>query len=568
MTIGVLFPATWRIRIVAAAVVLLFNPAVRSATPVGVPARPDLNTALSTITTNDLLRHIRVLSSDEFEGRAPGTAGEERTIDYLTHQFKELGLTAGNPDGTYIQKVPLAGFTSTPTVSFAIKNEKLTLALPKDCVVWSRRLTPRVKVDDTEVVFVGYGVVAPEYGWDDYKDVDVKGKTILMLINDPAIPDPNDPSKLDEKFFKGRAMTYYGRWTYKYEIATTKGAAAAIIVHETVPAGYPWLVVVGSNSRENMDLRSEDRNMNRVPIEGWISLETAQRLCTAAGENFDSLKKRALRPDFRPVNLNAKASFAVQNTLRDISSQNVVAKVEGTDPKLRNEYIIYTAHWDHIGRNTKLEGDQIYNGALDNASGTAALLALAEAFTKVRPKRSILFLSVTAEEKGLLGAKFYATHPLYPLDRTLANINIDGINVWGRTRDVGIIGIGQNTLEDTLRPFVTAQGRVLVAEAEPEKGFYFRSDHFEFAKVGVPALYLDEGLDFVGKSAGFGKEKRMEYIANDYHKVSDEMKPDWNLSGAVEDLRLLFEVGYALSQGNNRPEWKSGSEFKDRRAKR
>jgi hypothetical protein len=368
------------------------------------PLSSDVNAALASITTNDLLKHIKVLASDEFEGRAPGTLGEDRTIDYLTRQFKDLGLQPGNPDRTYIQNVPLAGVSSEPTVSLAAGDKELELALFKDCVVWSRRLTPQIKVDETEMVFVGYGIVAPEYKWDDYKGVDVRGKTVLMLINDPPVPDPSDPSKLDEKFFKGRAMTYYGRWTYKYEIATAKGAAAAIIVHETGPAGYPWLVVVGSNTRENMDLRSEDRNLNRVAVEGWITLDTAQRLCAAAGENFDSLKQRAVRQDFRPVTLNAKTSFRIQNSLRDISSRNVIAKIEGSDPKLRDEYIIYTAHWDHLGRNSKLEGDQIYNGALDNASGTAALLELAEAFTKVRPKRTVLFLSVTAEEKGLLGA--------------------------------------------------------------------------------------------------------------------------------------------------------------------
>jgi Zn-dependent M28 family amino/carboxypeptidase len=265
------------------------------------------------------------------------------------------------------------------------------------------------------------------------------------------------------------------------------------------------------------------------------------------------------------VILNAKASFEVRNTLRDISSRNVIAKVEGTDPNLKNEYFIYTAHWDHLGRDPKLKGDQIYNGALDNATGTAALLELAEAFTKVQPARTMLFLSVTAEEKGLLGAKYYATHPLYPLERTLANINMDGVNVWGRTRDVGIVGLGQSTLEDTLAGFVAAQGRVLVPEAEPEKGSYFRSDHFEFARQGVPALYTDKGIDFIGKPKDFGRQKRAEYTANDYHKVTDEIKPDWDLSGAVEDLHLLFEVGYAVSQGDKRPEWKAGSEFKARR---
>jgi len=526
---------------------------------------PEIDVALGSITTNGLVKHTRILASDEFEGRAPGTAGEDRAIEYLAGQFKALGLQPGNPDGTFIQNVPLAGFTSASTISFVAGGKPLELAVPKDCVAWSRRLTSKVSVNDSDMVFVGYGIVAPEYQWDDYKDVDVRGKTIVMLINDPPVPDPADPSKLDEKLFKGRAMTYYGRWTYKYEIATAKGAAAAMIVHETGPAGYPWIVVIGSNTRENMDLRAPDRNMSRVAVEGWLALDTAKKLFAATGQDLDLMKQRALRRDFRPIALNAKATFNVENTMRDIDSRNVVGKIEGADTRLRNEYVIYTAHWDHLGRNPKLEGDQIYNGALDNASGTAALLELAKAFTKVRPKRTILFLSVTAEEKGLLGAKYYAAHPLFPLERTLANINIDGVNVWGRTRDIGIIGWGQTTLEDNLAPFARAQGRVLRPEAEPEKGYYYRSDHFEFARKGVPALYVDKGIDFIGKPAGFGKQKREEYIANDYHKVSDEMKADWDLSGAVDDLRLLFQVGYGVAQGSKWPEWRRGSEFKDRR---
>jgi len=526
----------------------------------------DVNSALTQITTNGLLTHTRILSSDEFEGRAPGTPAETRTVDYLVSQFKGLGLQPGNPDGTYIQDVLLAGVTSVPAVSFIAAGNPLQLSIPDECVAWSRRLTPAINVANTEIVFVGYGIVAPEYQWDDYKGVDVRGKTIVMLVNDPPIPDPKDPSRLDDKMFKGRAMTYYGRWTYKYEIATAKGAAAALIVHETGPAGYPWEVVVGSNTRENMDLRAADRNMGRVPVEGWITLDAARKLFAAAGRDFDTLKRSAIGPDFRPVPLNAKASFQVRNSIREIASRNVVARVPGSDPKLRDEYVIYSAHWDHLGRNPKLEGDQIYNGALDNASGTAALLELARAFAHVKTKRSVLFLSVTAEEKGLLGARYYAAHPLYPLDRTAANINMDGVNVWGRTHELGVIGWGQSTLEDILAPFARAQGRFLRPEAEPEKGYYFRSDHFEFAKQGVPALYIDKGgIDVIGKPPGYGKQKRDEYIARDYHKVSDEIKPDWDLAGAVDDLHLLFQVGYTVAQTSEWPQWKKDSEFRSKR---
>ena len=527
----------------------------------------ELKLALDSVTADDLLRHTKSLSADEFEGRGPGTRGEELSVKYLTEQFQHLGLKPGNPDGTYIQKVPLAGVRAAPTLSLNAGGKQTDLKFPDDYVAVSRRYVPEVKVENSDLVFVGYGVVAPEYGWDDYKDVDVRGKTIVMLINDPAVPLPNDPSKLDDKMFKGNAMTYYGRWTYKYEIASEKGAAAAIIVHETGPAGYPYEVVKGSWGQENFDIQSPDKNMKRVAVESWMDIDRAKELFTSAGQDFDALKKTAVSKDFKPVALNAKATFNVKTTLREVQSQNVVAKLEGSDPKLKDEYVVYSAHWDHLGRNDKLQGDQIYNGALDNASGVAQLLELAEAFTKLPtpPKRSILFLAVTAEEKGLLGAKFYATHPLYPLNRTLANINIDGANQWGRTRDVVIVGDGNSTLDDLTREVAQMQGRTVTPDPEPEKGFYYRSDHFEFAKEGVPALYPDTGMEYAGKPAEFGRQKREEYTKNDYHKVTDEVKPDWDMSGAVEDAQLLFVIGHRVAQSDKYPEWKPGNEFKAKR---
>jgi Zn-dependent M28 family amino/carboxypeptidase len=533
----------------------------------GSASADQVGPALQSIRNDDLLRHIKVLSSDEFEGRAPGTKGEELTVDYLIDQFKKLGLKPGNPNGTYIQNVPLVGFAAQPAISYSVGDRQTELGFPGDCVVWSRRYIPEVKVEGSEVVFVGYGVVAPEYGWDDFKNVDVRGKTIVMLVNDPAIPDPRDPARLDEKMFKGKAMTYYGRWTYKYEIASEKGAAAAIVVHETGPAGYPWFVLVGSNSRENFDLQRPDKNLGRVAVEGWITLDKAKELFAAGGHDFAALKKAALSRDFKPVPLGSKANFQIRNTMRELASKNVLAKLEGSDPNLKNEYVIYTAHWDHLGRDPKLDGDQIYNGALDNASGTAGLLELAEAFAQVKPppKHSILFLSVTAEEKGLLGAKYYAEHPVYPLSRTLANLNMDGTNPWGRTHDVNIIGFGSTTLEDLVAEAAKAQGRIVTADSEPEKGRFYRSDHFEFAKVGVPALYLKHGVQYQGRPADFGQKKSDEYTSRDYHKVTDEIKPDWDLSGAVEDLQLLFQVGYAVANGDHWPEWKAGTEFKARR---
>jgi len=524
----------------------------------------DLKAAESLMTPTLLIEHIKKLSSDEFEGRAPGTRGEELSVAYIESEFKKLGLKPGNPDGTYIQKAPLAGIDSSPEGGLVVNGKRIALTAGKDFVGASRRFLESVEVKDSDLVFVGYGVVAPEYGWDDYKGVDVTGKTIVMLVNDPAVPDPSDPAKLDEKFFRGRAMTYYGRWTYKYEIATAKGAAAAIIVHETGPAGYPFDVVTGSWGGENFDLQSADNNTGRVAVEGWVSLDKAKETFSAAGLNFDEMKKVAARRDFTPVPLKGKASFTIRNTLRKIDSRNVVAKVEGSDQALKDEYVVYSAHWDHLGRDTSLQSDQIFNGALDNASGTAALLELARAFASLKPapKRSMLFVALTAEEQGLLGAAWYAAHPLYPLNKTLANINIDGVNQWGKTSDLVVIGLGNSTLDDTLAAAAKEQSRTLVPDAEPEKGFYYRSDHFEFAKKGVPALYTEPGTRYIGRPDSFSQQKRDEYTARDYHKPSDEIKPDWDLSGAVEDMKLLFHVGVRVADGEKWPEWKTGTEFK------
>ena len=531
------------------------------------PPGADLRSALDSVEAEDLLKHIRALSSDEFEGRAPGTTGEEKTVNYLVEQFKRFGLKPGNPDGTYLQQVPLVGITGQPEAFFASGSKRLNVHFPDEYVAVSHRFRPEIRVENSEIVFVGYGVVAREYGWDDYKGVDLKGKTLLMLINDPPVPDPADPSKLDEKMFRGNAMTYYGRWTYKYEIASEKGAAAAIIVHETGPAGYPYEVVSGSWGRENFDIKRPDGNAGRIAVESWVGLDTAKKLLSLAGQDFEALKKSALSKDFKPVPLGVRANFVVRNKLRDVQSRNVLARLEGSDPGRKDEYVIYTAHWDHLGKDEKLQGDQIYNGALDNASGTAALLELAEAFTKLKtpPKRSILFLSLTAEEKGLLGAEYYVGNPLYPLGKTVANINMDGINPWGRTRDIVVIGLGNSTLDDVLTEAARLQGRTVKPDAEPEKGSFYRSDHFEFAKQGVPALYTDSGIEYIGKPAEFGKQKRDEYTEKDYHKVSDEIKPDWELSGAVEDLQLLFQAGYRVAQEEMFPVWKPGTEFKEKR---
>ena len=455
-----------------------------------------------------------MLASDEFEGRAPGSRGEELTVKYITEEFKALGLKPGNPKGGYTQEVPLAGITTTPSASFKVGEKVTELKSPEEYVASSARLQGEINVKDSEIVFVGYGVVAPEYGWDDYKDVDVKGKTILMLINDPPIPDPNNPAQLDPKMFKGRAMTYYGRWTYKYEIAAQKGAAAAIIIHETEPAAYPWSVVMSSWSKENFEIDAPDKNMNQVAVRSWITLETAKKLLAASGQNFDALKKAAISKDFKPVSLGATASFNLKQAVRSFKSHNVVGKIEGSDPKLKNEWIIYSAHWDHLGKHPELPGDQIFNGALDNASGVAAILELAKAYTKLPhpTKRSVLVLATTAEEAGLLGAKYYAEHPLYPLNKTLADINIDGTSVWGKTRDIEDISDGCSDLDDMLGEAAKRQGRVMVPNSKPERGSVYRADNFEFSKVGLPSLYTGRGVDFPGKPPGFGQQKREEYM--------------------------------------------------------
>jgi Zn-dependent M28 family amino/carboxypeptidase len=538
---------------------------------IGAGPDPALEKALDGIKPQQVLAHIKVLASDEFEGRGPGTVGEQKTIAYLTDQFRQIGLKPGNPDGTYVQDVPLVGFRATQvTGALQTRGGPISLSFPDDFVAVSRRMVPSVKVDDSDVVFVGYGVVAPEYGWDDYKGLDVRGKTLLMLVNDPPVADPKDPSQLDPSVFKGRAMTYYGRWTYKYEIASEKGAAASILIHETGPAGYPFDVVRGSWSRENFDIArapSNGQGTDRVAVEGWITERKARDILQASDRDFDALKKAAARRDFRPVPLGGAARFEITNALREVKSKNVLARLEGSDPALKDEMLVYTAHWDHLGRDPHQQGDQIFNGAADNASGVAAVLEIARAFTRIAPapKRSILFLAVTAEEQGLLGAKHYAQHPLYPLERTLADINLDVVNLWGPTTDIISIGMGQTTLDDLLVEIAARHDRTVAPDADPEKGYYYRSDHFEFAKRGVPALDPKGGRQYAGKSADFGKRKQDEYTEKDYHKPTDEVKPDWDLSGAAADMRLLVELGYRVAQEPRYPEWKPGSEFRARR---
>ena len=505
------------------------------------------------IDATSLLEHVQTLSSDEFEGRAPGSPGEEETIAYLTEQFSMLGLIPGNPDGTWVQKVPLVGITPAEGSTLTVRGRGLSRVFEPgaDYVASTTQVVDRVDLDG-ELIFVGYGASAPEYDWDDFKDVDVRGKVLLMLVNDPP----------HEEIFGGDAMTYYGRWTYKYEIASELGAAGAFVIHETGPAGYPWEVIGGSPFSESFDLVSGDGNMGRVSVQGWMQRSTVEAIFAMAGLDFEAQKQAASERTFEPVLLGLSAQTQIDNTLRTIDSNNIVAKLEGTDTP--DEVVMYVAHWDHLGSDPSISGDQIFNGAADNATGTAGLLELANAFTRSgeRPRRSVLWLAVTAEEQGLLGSRYYGENPLYPPANTVAVINMDVLNMWGRTRDLTIVGMGQSELDQVAAEVARQQGRVLMPDPEPEKGFYYRSDHFSFAKVGIPAFYADPGVEYIGRPEGYGIEKREQYTAEDYHAPSDEVKDDWDLSGAVEDLSFFYRMGRRLATITAWPAWSETSEFR------
>jgi Zn-dependent M28 family amino/carboxypeptidase len=520
--------------------------------------------ASATIDSASLMRHMTVLASDEFEGRNLGGKGEALTIDYLQQQFSKLGLKPGNPDGSWVQKVPLVGVTSTPSFTYSGGGKTTTLAFPEDFVARTWKLEPQVEVA-AELVFVGYGIQAPEYKWDDYKGVDVRGKILVMLINDPPIPDASHPGQLDPAVFGGKSMTYYGRWTYKYEMAARLGAAGAMIIHETKQAAYPWAVVRTGGATEGFIIKPDGDDPNNPAVPGWIHLDAAKAMLKAAGQDFDQLKAAAMMRNFKPVPLGLTGKLSVQNTWRPLDSNNVVAMIDGSDPKLKNEYVIYSAHWDHFGIDDKLPGPrnkQIYHGAQDNASGVAALLELAEAYKALpqAPKRSIVFLVPTAEERGLMGSYYYASHPLYPLAQTRININMDMMNVLGRTRDIAVSGYGKSNTDEWVQRVAKSQGRKAHA-ADAEGGLYFRSDHFPFAKKGVPVLFTETGSDFVGQPANFKQEKQHEYETQIYHKVVDEVNPAWDLAGAVQDTQLLFQVGYDVAQGKYTPSWTKGAEF-------
>jgi Zn-dependent M28 family amino/carboxypeptidase len=522
------------------------------------PSQGHAAIATTSASSEQLVNHVRYLASDELAGRAPGSRGEEMTLTYLTEQYVKMGYRPGNTDGSYVQAVPLVGFavTNTPPLELESKQGRFDCRYGADFMCWTLQRKTRVTVRNEQLVFVGYGIVAPEYDWDDYKDVDVRGKIIVMLVGDPPLPDTTQ--------FGGRAMTYYGRWTYKFEIAAEKGAAGALIIHNTEAAGYPWEVVSNSWGGEQFDNERLNDGMDRCALEGWVTAGAGEEMFARLETTLSNAYEKALSRSFRPTPLAVTASVTMDMVFRKLRSYNVVARLEGRDPRLKNEYVIYTAHWDHLGKGVPADGDSIYNGAVDNASGVAATLEIARLFTehKGQLKRSVVFLNTTAEESGLLGAYHYAENPLYPLDRTVATINIDGANIWGRTKDMVVIGYGFSDLDDYLQTAIEPQDRYLKPDAEPEKGYYYRSDHFAFAKKGVPSLYADSGIEFISKPPRWGIEARQRYTTERYHKPNDEYDESWDLTGGVEDVEALFRVGLMVASTDVRPEWREGSGFK------
>jgi len=519
-----------------------------------------LESALESITAEDLSKDVVILSSDEFEGRAPASKGEEKTVSFLKEEYEKVGLKPGNGE-SYFQEVPMVVITADPEAKLEIKGKgkSAQFSYGDEFMAWTLRVVESVSLVKSEMVFVGYGIVAPEYNWNDYESLDVRGKTVVMLVNDPGFATENP------ELFKGRAMTYYGRWTYKFEEAARQGAEGALIIHETEPAAYPWEVVKNSWSGPQFNLISEDDNLSRCAVEGWITLETAQWLFKSAGIHYDELKLSAAKYGFKGTSLGLRSSLTLKNTMKQTKSRNVIGILPGSDRA--DEYIIYMAHWDHFGIDPTLEGDQIFNGALDNATGTSALIELAEAFKKLKspPSRSIIFLAVTGEEQGLLGSGYYATHPIYPPAKTAAAINMDALNIYGKMNDITVIGFGNSELDEYVEDAAAEQGRTVRPDPRPERGSFYRSDHFSFAKQGIPALYTSPGIDHVEHGEKWALAKMQKYLAENYHKPSDEYDPNWDLSGAIDDLRLLFKIGYRLSMESTFPNWKEGTEFKAKR---
>lgn len=513
---------------------------------------------LNVFNADSLKKHIAVLASDDFMGRKPFTEGETKTVAYLQEQFKQMGLEPGNGE-SYIQEVPMANILATAAPSMQVKSAKGSFNLKAfdDYIIWTDKTDSSISLNEAELVFAGYGVVAPEYNWNDYAGLDVKGKVVMVMVNDPGFWIG------DTSLFKGKAMTYYGRWTYKFEEAARQGAKGCLIIHNTAAASYPFSVVQNSFNTTRLKLDNRGKNIPNCDVIGWVPEKISHQLFAAAG--FDSsLLVKANQPDFKAVPLGLQLSTTMNVKASFNKSSNVIAKITGT--KRPEEVIIYTAHWDHlgIGRPDKL-GDSIYNGALDNASGTAGLLEMARAFKnmKAKPERTIVFLAVTAEEQGLLGSAFYSENPIYPVNKTVANINMDGLNRFGKTKDMVVVGQGQSELEDYLKEAIEKTGGYLSFDTHTEAGYYYRSDHFNFAKVGIPALFANNGVDVVGKGKEYGESLENEYTSKNYHQPSDNYDAKtWTGDGAINDLKLLFTIGRRMGFENSFPKWKEGSEFK------
>ncbi|WP_137167621.1 M28 family metallopeptidase [Salinimonas lutimaris] len=505
----------------------------------------------ASITAKAIAPPLKKLASDEFEGRLPTTKGEEKTLAYLTDWFEKAGFKPGN-QGSYLQQVELMEITADPDMAMTIGEN--TFRYKEDMVASSKREQKQVNLDKSDLVFVGYGVNAPEYDWNDYEGLDVKGKTVVILVNDPGFENAESGK------FQGKTMTYYGRWSYKYEEASRQGAAGAIIVHETAPASYPWSVVANSWSGPQYGLVSQDKGASRVAVEGWLTLDAAQKVFADAGLDFAEQKAKAQQGPYHQA-MDLQASVTVKNRFKKSTSHNVIATLPGSEKS--DEHVIFTAHWDHLGKDDSLQGDQIYNGAHDNATGTAASLVMANALKDLspRPKRSMTFLIVTAEEQGLLGSKYYADHPVIPMDKTVANINMDAMNVLGKTKDVAVVGKGKSELETYLEKAAERQGRTLTGEDRPEAGYYYRSDHFSFAKQGVPALYAEGGSEPADEATAKYRKRMNVIVTGCYHQVCDEFRDDWDLSGIAQDAQMLMEVGVDVANAEKWPTWSEQSEF-------
>jgi Zn-dependent M28 family amino/carboxypeptidase len=532
-------------------------PPATAALPTAVPA----HAFASAINAADFAELVKILASDEFEGRAPGSNGEELTVNYIRDQMQRIGLQPGNGD-SWFQDVPMTETTADPGTVLKIQRDGTVqeLTFGTDMVIGSRSGQPEIKIADSDLIFVGYGVDAPEQDWNDYAGQDWTGKTVVMFVNDPGFHVD------DSKLFDGKRMTYYGRWTYKFEEAARKGAAAALIVHDTAGASYGWDVVKNSWGGAQYDLPATEDKEPRLQAQGWLSADAARQLFAEAGLDLDKAYRDASKRGFKPEPLKAKLSLDLKSTIAQKKSRNVVGVLPGG--KRADEAVLYMAHWDHLGKHEGEEGDNIYNGAVDNATGVAGILEIADAMAHqpTPPERSVVFLAVTLEESGLLGSQYYVNHPTFPLDKIAGVINIDAMSVNGRARDMTVTGFGSSELEDILKPLATGKGRTLHAEAAVQSGFYFRSDHFNFAKAGVPALYADGGEDLIDGGTAAGKRAAEAYGKERYHGPKDEYDPaTWKLDGAVEDLELLYGVGSQLAAGDVWPNWYEGNPFKANR---